>query len=202
VQCSRSPRRRRAPRATRGSRRSTESTVPAWRPRHQVVSPTLGGSSRTAPLSGRPLPDLSNIRSGARSGAPSPPPVNVGRVEPFAVTRSPHAAFHRRSNVTPRRPSRQTGCFGLQHDHEALTSAGPNGPPSRLETDRRTSPRETVSWRVAAKNANTPPAGNRCPATDSPSKSRAVDPPVLHPPILPALTTRPRHRHDRFFRTS
>ena len=92
---------------------------------------------------------------------------------PASLTANPTAAFHRRSNVTASAACRSDSpCKRLQHQHRRdHAPAAHSAAPAPTGTDPRTSTRGNNRERCSARNANTLPAGSRCPATDSTSSS-------------------------------
>jgi hypothetical protein len=98
----RSPRRRRGLRdAPAGSPRSTASPCPAWRPRHRGSSNDGRVFPFNTPVSATTALTASKIRSGRSEAASRRRQyVNVVAWNAAAVTGRPHAAFHRRSNVS------------------------------------------------------------------------------------------------------
>ena len=87
-----------------------------------------------------------------------------------AVTGNPHAAFHRRSNVTASTVSASDNpCSACNVITVAITSAGTDGRPDADGNRSANIPSGNNSRRCAARNANTLPGFSRCPATDSTS---------------------------------
>jgi len=88
-----------------------------------------------------------------------------------ALTGSPHAAFHRRSNVTASAASRSDSPCSTSTSTDATTGAGTLGCPRPDGNRSANITSGNTSSRCAARNANTAPEGSRCPATDSTSNS-------------------------------
>jgi hypothetical protein len=96
--------------------------------------------------------------------------VNVEGWNPDASTAYPHAAFQRRSNVSASTASRsEYACSDCNTNTEAMTSGGTEGRPRPDGNKSVNSSGGNNASRCSAKNANTLPAGNRCPANDDPS---------------------------------
>ena len=114
-------------------------------------------------------------------GQPAPPVGQHRRMEPAAVTASPHAAFHRRSNVTASTASLSDNpcklCNTITDDHVRRHRLGR---PRRRGTGQRTTHPGTTRRR-ARPGTRTPARRQQCPATDSTSRTRAADPPVPAP---------------------
>ena len=156
-----------------GSPRSAGSPCPGWRPRRRAPwSPTPGGSCPQHPgLGDHRLDRVEDPVRPLRGGQPAPPVVNVVGWNPGAVTASPHAAFHRRSNVDRlhrlgvRQPVQR-----LQHDHRGHHSAGTTAGPARTGTDQRTSLREQLPA-VLGQEREHAARRQQMPATDSTSSN-------------------------------
>ena len=89
-----------------------------------------------------------------------------------AVTGQPIAAFHRRSNVTASVVSESDRpCSVCSRITDAITSGGTDGRP-RPDGNRSANIASGNNvLRCSARNANTLPGFNRCPATDSASSN-------------------------------
>jgi hypothetical protein len=90
----------------------------------------------------------------------------VGWKEPASMA-TPHAAFHRRSNVTASAVSRsESPCRVCNTSTAATTSGGIDGRPPP-EGNKSSNTAGNNRCRYSASNANRLPGGSRCPATDS-----------------------------------
>src|SRR5665647_1811225 len=128
--------------------------------------------------------------------------VNTLGWNPVSVTANPHAAFHRRSKVTASAVCRSDKpCNACNTITEAITSARIDGRP-RPEVNRSANaPSGNNRWRCSAKNANTDPAGSRCPANDSASPNSRC--PSSRPCIYQgSQPTHPAHRRHTFVQQS
>lgn len=98
--------------------------------------------------------------------------VNTDGWNPDSVIANPHAAFHRRSNVTASAVSRSERLWRVcSTSTDAITSAGIDGRPRPDGNRSANASSGNNRFRCAARNANTDPGGSRCPAHDSTSKS-------------------------------
>ena len=88
------------------------------------------------------------------------------------MTANPHAAFHRRSNVTASAACRSDSPFkACNTNTDATTSGATLGRPFPDWNRSVNISAGNNTCRRSARNANTLPAGNRCPVTDSASNN-------------------------------
>lgn len=125
----------------------------------------------STPVSATTPRTTSKIRSGRSEAANRRRhTVNVLGWNPAASTPRPHAAFHRRSNVTASAASRSDNpCKACNTMTVATTSGATDGRPRPEGNKSVNNSAGNNTCRCSARNANTLPAGNKPPATDSAS---------------------------------